>query len=76
MPLGTITAQADMKCPKCGVEIITPTGFNPFNQREEKMVLVPGNPYRCACGAVFTVTPEQALEHNHHWFPEDPAFKK
>lgn len=76
MLLGSITERADMKCPKCGIEIITPVAFNPFKQIEEKMILVAGNAYVCGCGAVFTVSREQALAHNSHWFPEDPEFKE
>jgi len=74
--LATITESGDIKCPECGVNIITPIGVNPNTGNEEKAILVAGKGGKCLlCKTPFTVTPEEAKKHNHFWFPDDAEFK-
>ncbi len=61
-------------CPRCGGTCRTPQAWNPWNGRDEKMVLVAGKCNNCphrGCGAVHYVTEELARLHNSYLYPED-----
>lgn len=76
MRLASVTDDGHIKCPECGCIVITPMGMNPYNGKMEKMILMKGQPGQCGlCKTGYTVDEEQALKHNHFWYPDDPEFK-
>lgn len=71
----TLLPDGKLLCPKCGRHCVTPKAWNPWNGRDEKMILVAGKCNDCPqCGCQHFVTEELALEHNHYFFPDDPQY--
>lgn len=72
----TLMDDGKLLCPKCGRHCVTPKAWNPWNGRDEKMVLVAGKCNDCPqCGCKHFVTEDLALAHNHFWFPDDPQYQ-
>jgi DNA-directed RNA polymerase subunit RPC12/RpoP len=71
----TLTADGLVVCPACGGRCRTPTAWNPFNGRDEPMILVALKTNRCPhCEIVHFVSPRLAREFNHRLFPDDPQY--
>jgi hypothetical protein len=71
----TLSEDGLVICPSCRGLCRTPTAWNPWNGRDEPMILVALNTNHCPhCGIVHFVSAGLAREFNHLLFPDDPQF--
>ena len=72
----TILSEAGLVvCPRCGGLCRSPTGWNPWTGRDERMILVGNRTARCPhCHAQHYITPTLARRYNHRLYPDDPAY--
>lgn len=69
LPSGTLL------CPRCEGQVRTPTAWNPFNGKEEPMILIADKTATCPhCGAVHFFPGDLARAFNRNLYPGDEQF--